>query len=513
MSAPREISRRWRALFLVTALGMFLAAPWLAMWPPGVDFAQHTALAGYLNHLFLAKTGAVDQSILCLSPFGPYHLYHWLTALFLRALPEWAATCAVISLAGLLWLWAVDAYGLAAKASGWWVLLAAPLFYGLTYAWGMGPNLLGFFTVPLAMALTLRFAETGGVALALRLFAVLILSALIHPWPFAMALVSCGLLLVHALFTNQRRLLGLLPGLVALLAPPGLAAFYYGVMAARKSTEYAVDVPTPGLLEKIGLLPHYAAGVFSVGNLETHLSTLLISGLVLTAFGRFRAVDWTGREIGFALVALLLFIPYLVLPEGMLTMYNVFGRTAPFAILGLALLDGQRQTRLARLGRRLALFAAFALLAVNLVFHSIFGQQVRGLDRIVPAIPAGASHLGVIYSTERDFTRLAAANHLHAYLAARSGGAFSYSFTHQHKMPVTDCDPQRQDQSAELDGHPELFRPERHLPQADFILLRWPFPSAPLPAPVAAAVQSGTMTASEQAGSWFLFRVERKRGD
>ena len=487
------------------AVGLALAAFFLAGWPPMVDLPQHISQAGYLNHLYFKQSGVVDLSLLCPAGFRPYHLFHWLAAFLLWLLPIGTAVPVAVSFLLIAYALALRFFLGAFKVNRWLFIPGLLWFFGQTYAWGLAPNLLAFPFFLLVMGLT-RYCLENRPRAELLLALALVAAALVHPIPFLMAAYGSGLYMVLVLWPKPRRLAARLWPNVLIVSS---AALYYGLMAVEKSGADLFRPETPSFFEKLALVPRYAASLFHPAAIEITLTTGVLLALaalaVLQVKERWQKLDF--RRLLW--LALLLFVPYFVLPEYLLTMYNFFGRFLPFPLMFLAVLAADPTTRFSRAACAVAVSCAALFLVVNAVNHYQWGRTVTGLEKVIRSVEDGKRSLGVAYRAPGEPTRLDCINHLHAYVQAEHGGVFSYAFTHHHKMPLRDCDPRRQYLSAGLDFHPEDFDFDRHLPLTDYIILRWPYPPR-AKNPFDRLVEDGRSELVLEEGTWRVYRVRER---
>lgn len=497
----------WRLVnggLLLLALAVVLVSP----LPPGVDFPMHLGQGALL--LGWDDPGFVAPGTYCARPFAPYHAFHHLAAACLSlAGPLWGGRL-LIALTLLAYTLGAAALLRAAGTDRRLFGLCLPLFFGFSYAYGFGPNLLALAPALGALALALHLTQSPRLPAAAGLCALLLLAWLLHPLPFYLALAGAGLILLFGLWRRPRALAALSP---ALLLPGAVAlAYLWTLRRAEVSDPGVFRGEAAGVLQRLAALPRTTFGGAMDPLPEQILAALLLvlwAALVLP--GLVRAAR--KRQLGLLGAALLPWALYLTLPTVLLGATLVYPRLLQPALLLPLLLFG----RLPR-GRPGASLSALggALCAAALVhllfFHLAYARQLDGLLTLAPRLPRACRALALVPRLRSRLTREHALRHAPALLQLLRGGELRYSFAHFARMPVTDCDPAAQAPTLPLNFAPWRFDPARHGPFAHCLVIYLSPDRAtnaqvyPWLAQSAAGARGAPYRVVRGAGPWLLLR-------
>lgn len=360
----------FRTLGAAFALWAAFAAWCVSGVPPCVDLPAHGAQLATLVSL-LRGDQALAQLYEIHFPLG-YGLTYWL------ALPLALLTDGALAIKALLFL-ALLIYPLSALAlcrafhrPDWYVLLALPLVFNISYWYGFLP---GFFAQPMvffaiaAFAAALEHGRRRDAALFLLAASAAMLA---HLLAFvALALAVTVLAAAHARRRAALRLLAL--GLLPLLA------------AVPKIASMANRAVTPGdwPATEYGVAAHFNWFFrhYRPEGLLAAAGPLVVTAVLVALYLRRRRVEPLGPALAFAALAAL----YFVVPKTLSGIFLIAIRLPVLAgMLSLLLVGPEALARPLRVG---LIALSLASLAETAVFHWRFARAVDGLAELMATPP------------------------------------------------------------------------------------------------------------------------------
>lgn len=403
--------------FLALAVAASLIPIWCISYLPMADLPQHAAQISIWKHIDdpaypeMAETYRIRY-------FIPYFFGYLLTRLVASVMPVALAVKVVVSLAIAAYPVSLALLLRRCGADVWWSLFGAPLAFGFAFYWGFLNYLI---SVPLGLAyltLGIGYAREPGLRRALWMTGFGIVLYFSHALVLGLV-VPLAALLVFLLAGRDR---WSLRGLARLLpfVPPPIAVLIWA-STVRQGQGRVVELWLKTTWERLDSLPSVLVGTESG---DWKLAGFLIL-LLPVLFGKLRL-----RQAWLVLPMTTAFALYLAFPNRGLGAWHLNQRFAVFigAFLPLLVAPAVSAWR-RRLGR--GLLVAFVLAYPGWLLWSFQGvdQQHRDLAKVLDAIPAHASLLGLVF--DPGFGVLQGAPvyyHSHLWHQVERGGIVEHSF-------------------------------------------------------------------------------------
>ncbi len=455
--------------------------------PPMLDWPLHMSQGVILAHL--QDPSFVPPNTYCVSPFAPYHLFHYMVRILAVVLPVgWLSQSTLLIL--LLMYTASVALLLRSYNADIRLLMFAPAtFFGYCYIMGFAPHLLGIPFAFASLACAQMWWRTRSTRWAAAMIAALLLCYLCHPVPFFLALGCVGLRL---LVDGRSSLRFLLQAGAWLLLPIAAAAqflFYLQRLGVDQKVWFTAIYPNwnqnntfgDSVFLRLKLIPAYVLGT---EHLETSL-VLVSCVLLLSLLGLF----WLSQQdtdnpqtdseapakeseapgssssvtLGTVVVVAVLWLGYLFLPDAFMKGNNVYARLIQMALV-LTLVCVPALPLGLRMAQRLYLLMALCVctfLGVNWMYQYEWDRHFDGFHEVIQKLPKGSRYMGLLSQFKNAAT----------WAQVYRGGEARYSFAHFFHMPVRDCNPKAQHPTFGLRSQPAGFSPHKHASYAPYLLV------------------------------------------
>jgi hypothetical protein len=487
--------------------GIVLAIPvLLCSYPPMSDLPLHEASIGLLRHWGDAKFAPPSLYFVNLGQAN--QLFSILVYLVSFAVPiGWASKIVVASaLVGLPV--AAARFADHVGAPRWTALLVAPVGLGWLFFWGLIQNIVGLVALLALLPSIDRFAAKPTTRGALGMCAAMVLLHFAHQAMQLVALMALVLCSAGATLRDAR-------GIALRLAPVLLCALLVFI-ANRMAWRYAGPMHKamqPFQWTEVSYKLAEIPGVLFAGYepYVRNLMMLLVSvPLVFFGIGRLRSrprdLDgWGARvhEWRFELLALALFILFVVAPSTVKSTTLVYHRFLPPAWSVLAVAGAARTARVARLVPR-ALCATAPIASILTSWPTFVDSHhvYADLEALLPNVEVGSSVAALNLGPNppnRLWDPMVAAGHI----VAVKGGRSLFDYTQSPVSPVT----QKGNRTwleplVRLESKPWDFRPAW-----DFTRFRYVFMATPKPSRALAVIyclrDEARLVASQ--GDWYLF--------
>jgi hypothetical protein len=406
------------AFWLIVALAG--ATFWLTPHPPMGDLPQHAGQIALWRDLLLGRSKW--QAWFAVNYLTPYLVGNWVALLLAFAMPVTAALKLVLSLSYLCF---VAACVLLRRSMGgdsrldW---LFVPGFFGLGYAYGFFPFLVGLPVGVLFIALAWRYAERPAVPSGMQLGVAGVVLFFSHGLVFVLA----NLIGVAFLLLRRRSFATLLAGVVPYVAFGLLAAIYFAALRLRGASVMSADrlEPSwPGPMSTLKYLLAFPIGVPSADLVLLPLVPLLVVVPLLLGY----RPNW--RNLPALVPVALLLVWCFAMPDAFLDTWFIGSRFAalllPFYALALRppAAAGPAWTRLALP----ALCLAF--LAIHVERLMAFNLESESFDEVLAAAEPGERARYVVGDISSAATRnLMAYEHFPAWYQVEKGGLVDFNF-------------------------------------------------------------------------------------
>jgi hypothetical protein len=406
------------AFWLIVALAG--ATFWLTPHPPMADLPQHAGQIALWRDLVLGNSKW--QAWFSVNYLTPYLVGNCIALLLSFALPVTAALKLVLTLS---YLGFVGACVLLRRWMGgdsrldW---LFVPGFFGLAYAYGFFPFLVGLPVGVLFIALAWRYAERPAVGSGVRLGLAGVMLFFSHGLVFVLA----NLIGVALLALRWRSIATLLTGVVPYAVFGLLAAIYFAALRLRGASLMSADRLEPSWPGPMSTLKHLLAfpiGVPSADLVLLPLVPLLLAVPVLLGY----RPNWRNLP-AMAPLALLLVWCFAV-PDAFLDTWFIGSRFAalllPFYALALRPPAAVRPAWMA-----LALPAlSLAFLAIHVERLMAFNRESASFDEVLAAAEPGERARYVVEDIASAATRnLMAYVHFPAWYQVEKAGLVDCNF-------------------------------------------------------------------------------------
>lgn len=414
-----------RPLLYLLLLGALLSL--FLLWGfdplPVVDLPQHAAQIALL--FTIDDPGFPFHGQYQLNYFTPYLLAYLLAAAFALVLPIPLALKATLTLIGGLWLWALWRFLRCFGTHPSWVLLAFPLFFGLSFLWGFLNYLLAVPLVLLLLESAYGLGRRVEVAAAgdrelrqigVRLALLGILTFFAHGMACLFALAIAGL--VYLVLAGSWR--AVLRGIWAFV-PPALVAITWTLMSA----EVGGKIRFLGLADRLGIHRRLLGDHLDVEAAAWSLALLLLGAVTLFT-QRQHLVALPRREAWARRLPLLCTLIYLAaMPEYLAPLAFAGSRFIVFVPIFAA---GWLGSELPSLQRRLLPVLTLGWLLVLLVRFDDHRREMRSLEPVFEALPENGRLLSLRIGESRNAFRIPLALHQPVWYTIRKGGQVDFSF-------------------------------------------------------------------------------------
>ncbi len=418
-----------------SAVAAFMAAFWLARFPPLIDYPQHVAVAAMLRRL--ADPASPERALFevdLVTYNGGFHLL--VAALSFLVSPETAGKLVISLYPPLLGLAALELCRIAGRPR-WYALLVLPITFSFAVGWGFANYFVSVPIALLAFGWWLRWWR-GEPGMLPRLAAVAFVLAYSH---VLVTLCLCVCVGVAALAswsslgaTWGARLRGLLR------APwPLWPAFVWCITVFvhnRRSSHANWEGWDDGLDDPLWYKLLHATA-FAVGNFSDYTDQAILAAALVALVALYQSRERrAGAHVVMGALAVTWAALYCVVPKVFIATWFIFERFPTWALVfavAAAPLVGEATLRRVR-----PIAAALALAAgLNTAWHLAHLPDQRDADAILDDIPEGARVVAVTWSTRGEPVVLRESwVHLLAYYQARRRGLIGYSFLKFESMPV-----------------------------------------------------------------------------
>lgn len=443
----------------------------LAPFPPLVDWPQHIALGVLLarhDDPQWMPTGAY-----CLGTFGPYHIFHHMV----RMLYHWVGSAWVSRLMLLIIFLAYVASAATVlrifRAEIRLLAWAIPLFFGFLYQLGFAPNMLAVPCFLWSIASAEYWRQSRTFPRGLVLLGCLLLTWLVHPLPFYMAMAVLG---GFFLIADWKQWKHWLQACFWLSIPTIVALAYLWQMRKFNVDILPPTTPEPGMLQKLLQIPEYLMGISQYKTLEITLASLwILAWLGLWWYSRntlkntVSSIRWAKYVMGF-----LPLLAYFLAHNFMFRVFYVHQRFLWLSALLCLLIIPPVQ----EFWQRMMLMAGWTIsvgfLVSNLVIHGQWATVIRDIYPLLPKVPQNTVMSSLVPPLKQRLTRELLLRSIHLEFQIHRGGVMRSAFTHIRRMPIVDCQPEIQQDLLQqnMSKEPWRFDPQKHGHHALYLLLR-----------------------------------------
>ena len=497
-------------------VGVLFAIPVLvAKYPPMDDLPLHEASIGLLRHW--SDPQFAPRSLYYLNLGHANQLFSFLVYALSFLVPiGWASKIVV---AGAVFGLPIAAAHFASHVGSprWTALLAAPVGLGWLFFWGLIQNIIGLVALLALLPAVDRFGARPTRRGAAWMCAAMLLLHFAHQ---AMQLVALAALLLCSVGVDTR--VDARPRKMGLRAIP--AAFCVMLIFADNRYTWYISGPRHRRTATFVFytLTHKLDGISGVifGGYEPFIrNSMLAIGLAPVAFllvDRLRRRPAMSRTFfervhawRFDLLALGLFITYLVAPANVQATTLVYHRFLPVAWALFVICAGSGAGATLRLPVRL--LCCVAPIASLLISWPVFADSHRvysDLEPLLARIDFGSSIITLNLGPQAPY-RLWSPVDAGGHVVAVRGGRNLFDYTSSPASPVTQrAEKQWIDPIDRVDGNPMAFRPDWDLTRFRYLLINTT--RAGMGTVLTLALRD-EVSLLAQSGSWYLFESRLPR--
>jgi hypothetical protein len=486
-------------------VGLFFAIPVLiGRYPPMADLPNHEASVGLLRHwgdqqfspatLYVVNIGQANQ------------LFSLLVLLMAYLMPIGWASKVVVAASLVALPVAAAHFATHLRAPRWSALLVAPLGFGWLFFWGLIQNIIGLVTLLALLPAIDRFALRPTIRRAFGIGGAMILLHFAHE---AMQIVACIALVMCSIGAPsgaKRTGLRMLPIAFTILSV--VAVNHYSWRSSGPRLVSTVPLTFYSYSWKLESLPGVLFGGYEPYVRNTMMG-LALAPVLLFAVDRFRQTtadtpSWSRRvhRWRFELLALVLFIIYLVAPATIRSTTLVYHRFLPpaWSILAVSAAAGSGSS-VAPLRRVLCAAVPVGSLLIAWPTFVDSDRIYTDLEAIVDHIEPGSAVMALNFGPNpphRLWDPVAAMGHI----VALRGGRCLFDYTQSPVSPVFQR-PEKQWIEPQL----RLEKPYELRPDWDFTRFRYLALVTGKPnlvTAIALALKSDARLTASQ-GDWYLF--------
>jgi len=436
MTPRPDANARPLAFWLAGLIFVYGTTLFFSRFLPCIDLPQHIALAASLRRVW--NHDSLATSIFMLNGATHNGGMHVLTAGLARWMsPERAAHVFVALYPAVLFSGVFLLLRNLALPT-WRTLLVAPLLLGFSFGWGFLNFCMGTALSFLLLGLWVPQLQGFRVSRALVLVLVSLLTAFTHVLAmlfFCFTAAALGLEWLWRERPTAKNLRLLVASAVPLLPGPLYDLWVYQHHLHQNSASYTTPPEAAihaSIVDKFLLFGNFCSGLYG-SYLDTLLAWLTIG--LLVGLG---ALSYQQRRApAFVLPASALLVAYVLIPGVFCNTHLVYPRLAVWivlaALLAIPRLSPPTEQRAARWGCGLAV--AGAVLAP--VHFALYNYELRGLDDVLNAFPAGARGVGVLESAHTRSIRRETLTHVAALQVARRGLDDGFNFARWMGFPLT----------------------------------------------------------------------------
>ncbi|MGZ3424437.1 MAG: hypothetical protein ACXVEE_41645 [Polyangiales bacterium] len=360
------------ALFWAS-VGLFVAAFWIAPFPPSVDLPQHVAIGAVLHRLMLP--GAPERALYEITPVTYNALFDLLVALLSFVMRPETAGRLLISLVPVLNAIAMLALVRATDRPAWYACLAIPASYGYSLAYGFVNYALG---VPIALLTYVAWLRRRDLWVVLGA----LVCALAHPFAVLCLLFSAAITLRS--FRRAAALLPFAPAVIWVLVARG--AHLRSPDATSLAASNGYDIAAWRKLEDVAT---HVLGDVS-GRADEVVFLVALALIVALWLARAPSDERT------APVAKAWLVAYLVMPTVFMAAWAMFQRTSPWWLAFSVAAAPRARGRWVPVVRSIAVACALSSGAITMWrFSKLEGTDAR---EVLAAVPRDAKVASLIFS-------------------------------------------------------------------------------------------------------------------